>query len=73
MRRLAAEHQAYWRRSTREPGAEVSLVADALDRLAALRLVRRDGGYVYPLPAVARFGVAAPTFTDDRERLEGAA
>jgi uncharacterized protein (TIGR02678 family) len=73
VRRLAAEHKAYWRRSTREPGAELSLVADALDRLAALRLVRRHGGYVYPLPALARFGVAAPTFMDDRQRLEGAA
>ncbi len=73
VRRLAAEHQAYWRRSTREPGAEVSLVADALDRLAALRLVRRHGGYVYPLPALARFGAAAPTFLDGAERLEGAA
>ena len=43
VRRLASEHRAYWRRSTRDPGAEVGLVEHALERLAALRLIRRAG------------------------------
>jgi uncharacterized protein (TIGR02678 family) len=61
VRRLASEHQAYWRRSTRDPGAEVGLVEHALERLAALRLIRRAGDAVHALPALARFGLAAPT------------
>jgi uncharacterized protein (TIGR02678 family) len=62
VRRLARKHQAYWRRSTREPGAEAGLVEHALERLAALRLVRRADDGVHALPALARFGLAAPTF-----------
>lgn len=61
VRRLANDHQAYWRRSTRDPGAEVGLVEHALDRLAALRLVRRAGDAIHPLPALARYALAAPT------------
>lgn len=61
VRRLAREHRAYWRRSTRDPGAEVGLVEHALERLAALRLVHRAGDAVHPLPALARFGLTAPT------------
>ncbi len=62
VRRLAREHATYWRRSTREPGAEVGLVEHALERLVALRLIRRAGDDVHPLPALARFGLAAPSF-----------
>jgi uncharacterized protein (TIGR02678 family) len=61
VRRLAREHGAYWRRSTRDPGAEVGLVEHALERLQALRLIRRAGDAIHPLPALARFGMAAPT------------
>lgn len=61
VRRLATEHRAFWRRSTRDPGAEVGLVEHALERLAALRLIRRAGDAVHPLPALGRFGMAAPT------------
>ena len=53
VRRLANEHQAYWRRSTRDPGAEIGLVEHALERLAALRLIRRADD-VDPPPAGAR-------------------
>jgi len=69
VRRLANEHQAYWRRSTRDPGAEVALVEHALDRLSALRLIRRAGDVVHPLPALARFGLATPTLPTDTEGL----
>ncbi|MDE3134126.1 MAG: TIGR02678 family protein, partial [Acidobacteriota bacterium] len=51
VRRLAQEHSSYWRRNTREPGAEAGLVEQALERLVALRLVRREGDRVHPLPA----------------------
>jgi uncharacterized protein (TIGR02678 family) len=70
VRRLAAEHRAYWRRSSREPGAEVALVDHALERLEALRLVRREPGAVHALAALFRFGLDAPSFAaelPDRE------
>ncbi len=69
VRRLANEHQAYWRRSTREPGAEVGLVEHALERLAALGLIHRAGTAIHPLPALARFGLAAPTLAPATETL----
>jgi uncharacterized protein (TIGR02678 family) len=67
VRRLAIEHRAFWRRSTRDPGADVALVEHALARLAALHLIRRDGDAVHPLPALGRFGLAAPTLPADEE------
>jgi uncharacterized protein (TIGR02678 family) len=69
VRRLASEHRAYWRRSTRDPGAEVGLVEHALERLAALRLIRRSGDVLHPLPALARFGLAAPTLPSEKQAL----
>jgi uncharacterized protein (TIGR02678 family) len=73
VRRLAGEHQAYWRRSAREVGAEVVLVEHALERLVALRLVRREPGLVHVLPALARYGLAAPTFPENGQATEDAA
>lgn len=65
LRRLAKEHAAYWRRTAQEPGAENAIVAEALDRLVGLGLVRVTGdgadAVVHPLPALRRFSVAAPT------------
>jgi uncharacterized protein (TIGR02678 family) len=66
VRRQAAEHRTYWRRSAHEPGAEVELTARALDRLEALCLVRRVPGEphertVTALPALARYALTAPT------------
>ena len=43
VRRAAAEHQAYWRKGVTEPGAETELLATALEKLSALRLVAVDG------------------------------
>jgi uncharacterized protein (TIGR02678 family) len=57
---LAREHAAHWRADTREPGAETGLVADTLDRLAALGLVRRTDGGVIPLTAIARYRLDEP-------------
>jgi uncharacterized protein (TIGR02678 family) len=69
VRRLANEHHAYWRRSTRDPGAEVGLVEHALERLAALWLIRRAGDVIHPLPALARFGLATPTLPPETASL----
>lgn len=69
VRRMAHEHQAYWRHDTRDPGAENELVERALGRLAALRLIRRAGDVVHPLPALARFGLATPTLPVTTEEL----
>ena len=40
VRQAAAEHAAYWRKGVTEPGAETELLAIALEKLSALRLVR---------------------------------
>jgi uncharacterized protein (TIGR02678 family) len=64
VRRLAQEHRSYWRQSTREPGAELGLVEHALERLVALRLLRRDGDQVLPLAALGRFGLDTPTLQE---------
>jgi uncharacterized protein (TIGR02678 family) len=60
---LARQHRTHWRKGATEPGAERDLTAGALRRLAALGLIRRDGDGVIPLPALARYGYAEPTFT----------
>ncbi len=45
----------YWRKQAREPGGEHELAALALQRLAQLGLLRKQGDAVLPLPAVARY------------------
>lgn len=70
VRSLAEEHKAYWRRGAQEPGAEVLLVETALERLTALRLVRRGPDGVAPLPALARYALAAPTIAESPTQLE---
>lgn len=64
-RRLAQEHAIYWRKTSREPGAEVALVSEAIDRMVGLGLVQVDGdgdeAVVTPLAALRRFAIAAPT------------
>jgi uncharacterized protein (TIGR02678 family) len=63
LHRLAREHRAYWRRDATQPGAEDGLLAGAIERLEALRLVRREADGVRPLPALGRYALAAPTIT----------
>lgn len=74
---LAKEHASYWRKTAREPGAENGIVADALDRLVGLGLVRVEGAeaegagvgaVVHPLPALLRFHVSVPTITERTTR-----
>ncbi|HEX5119761.1 MAG TPA: TIGR02678 family protein [Pseudonocardiaceae bacterium] len=64
VRKMAAEHQSYWRRGVTEPGADAELLAIALDKLRALRLVGDVAGEpacVIARPAIARYAVQAPT------------
>ncbi|MBK5249514.1 MAG: TIGR02678 family protein [Actinomycetales bacterium] len=66
VRKMATEHASYWRRTAQQPGAENSIVDDAVGRLEGLGLVRRHGSTVTPLPALRRFAVAAPTIRTGR-------
>jgi len=66
VRRLARQHRSYWRKDAGAPGAEVALVASALERLEALQLVAREPGTVRALPALARYAVAEPTLIGSR-------
>jgi uncharacterized protein (TIGR02678 family) len=59
--RLITEHASHWRRDVRDPGAEVRLAAEVLDRLAAVGLVRFVPDGVEPRPPIARYAVGAPT------------
>lgn len=58
---LVAEHAAHWRRDVRDPGAEVRLAREVVDRLAAVGLVRIVPAGVVPRPAIARYAVGEPT------------
>jgi uncharacterized protein (TIGR02678 family) len=66
VRKLAAEHRGYWRRSAQDAGAEVELTAVALHRLHRLGLIARPPApeardpAVLPRPALARFAYAPP-------------
>jgi uncharacterized protein (TIGR02678 family) len=70
---LVARHRAHWRKDVAEPGAEVDLTERTIDRLEALRLVRRTEDGVLPLPALGRYaldpsddaGIGDEALTDD--------
>jgi uncharacterized protein (TIGR02678 family) len=71
VRRAAAEHVSYWRKGVTAPGAETELLAIALEKLSALRLIERglievDGAVVRGRPALARFALAEPTIRQTR-------
>lgn len=67
MAELALEHKDHWRKNAKEPGTERALTSYALHRLAALGLVRLSGDEIRPLPALARFGYAAPTVVGKKD------
>lgn len=68
MTRLAREHKPHWRKGSDEPAAVRELTDSGLRRLTALGLVRTAGEVVEPLPALARFGYAAPTITGRKSK-----
>jgi uncharacterized protein (TIGR02678 family) len=55
---LISEHGAHWRKDVREPGAEVRLTEETVQRMEALALVRRTAEGVVPRPAIGRFALA---------------
>ncbi|MEX2388432.1 MAG: TIGR02678 family protein [Phycisphaeraceae bacterium] len=57
---LILEYGKYWRKEVREPGAEMPLAEQAIDRLEALRLVQRVEGGVVIYPAIGRYALDAP-------------
>jgi uncharacterized protein (TIGR02678 family) len=59
VRAAAADYGRYWRKGAREPGAETELAREALAQLAALRLLREEGGRFEARPALLRFAFAA--------------
>jgi uncharacterized protein (TIGR02678 family) len=60
VRDAARRYATYWRKGVTDPGAEDGLLATALDKLTALRLVESGDGVVRGLPAIARYAVAQP-------------
>lgn len=79
VRELAQQHQAYWRKTVREPAVAAEVLSGVLDRLEALDLIdRRDltadsnqapnEQLVTPKPALSRYALAAPTIRKARTR-----
>lgn len=67
-RELIARFGRYWRGSARDPGAEKTLLPEALSRLEALRLIQiMEPGTVLPLPALARYSVESPTVPEEEQ------
>ncbi len=73
VRQAAAEHASYWRKGVTEPGAETELLAIALEKLSALRLVAVEGRVVRSRPAIARFALDKPTILQTRKAAADAA
>lgn len=57
--RLVARHRAHWRKDVTERGAHVALANETVERLEALRLVRRTPEGVMPLSALGRYALRA--------------
>lgn len=62
--RLIETHRKHWRKSVTEPGADRLLMESTLERLTALRLAKRAGDVVKPLPAIARFALSRALYED---------
>jgi uncharacterized protein (TIGR02678 family) len=56
-RDFIAQHHKHWRKDVREPGRDRSLTRMVIERLCALGLANRDGDYLFPLPAIGRYGL----------------
>ena len=60
LKSAADRYGRFWRKDAREAGAEVALANEAVDRLEALRLVRRLENGVQALPALHRYAISEP-------------
>lgn len=58
LRNAADRYGRFWRKGAREPGAEMELAREAIDRLAALRLVQHVENGVRSLPALHRYTIS---------------
>jgi uncharacterized protein (TIGR02678 family) len=58
LRTAADRYGRFWRKDAREAGAEVQLAEEAVNRLDALRLVKREQNGVQPLPALHRYAIS---------------
>lgn len=63
---LITRHRTHWRKSVLDPDAELVLTERTIDRLTALRLVRRTSDGIVPLPAIARYALRET----DEDRME---
>ncbi len=70
MRSWITEHRRHWRKSAREPGAEVELSRQGIARLCALGLAVIEADFVRPLPAIGRHALGEPAPLSPRGLLE---
>lgn len=64
---LIEAYGKHWRKDTREPGAEIALAEQTLERLEALRLIRRTEDGVIVRPAIGRYALDAPRRAEHAE------
>lgn len=58
-RKRIRQHAKHWRKDVVEPGQDRALTEEIVDRLQALSLVRRDGIWILPRPALGRYALKA--------------
>jgi len=71
VRKMAREHQSYWRRGVTEPGADEELLTIALEKLRALRLVEDaadEPASVLARPAIGRYQLTTPTIREGKRK-----
>ena len=62
-----AEHRRHWRKDASAPAADRVLTEVTIERLEALRLVRRVPDGIQPLPAIARYALAEESTEETAE------
>lgn len=62
---LIEANRTRWRKDVTEAGADVRLTEETLERLEALKLVRRTEAGVIPRPAIGRYAVEAPSISGE--------
>ena len=62
-----AEHRRHWRKDASAPAADRLLTEVTIERLEALRLLRRVPDGIQPLPAIARYALAEESAEETAE------
>lgn len=73
VRGAADQYGRFWSKAAREPGAESPLAEQAVNRLVALKLMRRQGAGFIARPALLRYAFDAPQQRGDAEHPRQAA